>query len=90
MYKVNGEKYDGTWIDDKRDKGTYNYLNGDRYEGDWKNDLRHGKGKLQITIGTLYKTNNDKFVGEWVNDRPEKGNFAYKERDLLLCKWKFL
>ena len=46
LYKANGDKFEGKWINDDRGKGIYYYKNGDWYEGDWKDDLRHGKGNI--------------------------------------------
>lgn len=47
MNYVNGDIYDGQWIDDsKNGVGICNFSNGDKYNGGWKADERSGKGKV--------------------------------------------
>ena len=43
-YYITGNKYDGDWIDDKKNgKGTYYYkITGEKYTGEWLNGERHG------------------------------------------------
>ena len=41
----NGDKYDGSWKDDKKDgQGIFESAKGDTYKGDWKNDKKDGNG----------------------------------------------
>jgi len=43
---MNGDKFSGTWLDDKATGvGRLEYCNGDMYEGQWERDLRNGKKK---------------------------------------------
>ncbi len=49
-YYENGNKYDGEYLDNKRNgKGTFTWgekkWRGDKYVGDWVQDKRHGRGK---------------------------------------------
>ena len=54
----NGDKYNGTWKNDKRDgKGIMEYSNGSIYDGTWKNNLKEGKG--------IYSLNNNDYVILW-------------------------
>lgn len=66
---TNGDRYEGSWIDDKRhgSKGVYTYYRKDprihvseKYDGPWQGNNKHG-------IGTMVFTNGDKYVGRWVN-----------------------
>jgi hypothetical protein len=58
---VNGNKYEGEWIDDfKSGYGVLHYANGEKYEGFWENDKAHGKGTLTYIHG-------DKYVGDFRN-----------------------
>jgi hypothetical protein len=44
MTYVNGDKYNGKWINDERHgHGEMTYVNGDKYNGKWINDERHGQ-----------------------------------------------
>ena len=55
---VNGEVYEGTFLDDKRHgKGSCTYANGDVFEGKWIAGLKDGPG--------TYKSVNGRFDGEW-------------------------
>lgn len=48
MQYKDGNKYDGKWIDDKRDgRGTLYFTNGDRYSGEWKDDKINGQGIIR-------------------------------------------
>jgi hypothetical protein len=54
MKYVNGNIYEGTWLNDKRNgKGKMTH-NGDTYDGDWLNNKRHGKGSIIFKDGTAY------------------------------------
>ena len=42
----NGDKFEGSWDDDKiNEHGILYYNNGDKYDGTWENDMKNGKGK---------------------------------------------
>lgn len=62
---INGEVYEGTFLDDKRHgKGACTYANGDLFEGKWLSGLKDGFG--------VYRSANGKFEGEW-----KAGRFAH-------------
>ena len=45
MLYLNGRKYEGEWVNDKRDgKGFEKYSNGNYYEGEFSRNKAHGKG----------------------------------------------
>jgi hypothetical protein len=47
----NGDIFQGTFQQNLRYEGTYKYKNGDIYYGQWSNDIKHGRGRLILTIG---------------------------------------
>lgn len=52
---VNGDKYNGTWIDGKRDgDGTCEFRAGGYYEGMWANNHRDGNGFCKFPNGDEY------------------------------------
>ncbi len=58
-----GEKYDGKWVNSKRNgQGTNYFLSGERYEGEWKEDIRQG-------IGTNYYLDETEKTGLWEADK---------------------
>lgn len=55
MYYYNGDKYEGSWYQDKRQgKGTYVFSTGAYYKGQWQNDEKNGKGVFYW--GTVLRT----------------------------------
>ena len=61
-YKNGNIKYEGDFINDKREgNGKYIYEDGEYYIGEWKNNFRHGKGIM------YYKNGNIKCEGDFIN-----------------------
>eukprot|EP00953_Heterococcus_sp_UTEX-ZZ885_P022232 12320-Heterococcus_DN1.PRE.7 len=59
MDYANGDKYTGSWHDDKRHgKGNITYANGDKYDGTWHTNKRHGHGAMKYA-------NNREWTGDW-------------------------
>ena len=55
-YYSNGEKYEGQWLNGKRNGiGTYVWNNGDTYSGDWTLEKRTGKGIFTWANGNKYE-----------------------------------
>ena len=77
----NGDKYNGTWKNDKREgKGIMEYYIGNKFEGNWINDKREGKGKI------IYEKNRKEniFEGTFVDDKIEgEGIFHFKNNALM-------
>lgn len=51
---MNGDYYEGPWIDDQREgkDGKYEfYEQGEKYEGDFKKGLKEGEGVYYFTNG---------------------------------------
>ena len=55
MTYVNGNYYEGSFVDDEfhGDKGVYHWFDGDEYEGGWKDGERHGVGIFRSADGTV-------------------------------------
>ena len=84
---VNGNKYVGEYIDNKRNgQGTYTWADGDKYVGEYKNGKRHGNGTF--IYGPKSEWAGDKYVGEfkdgkrygqgtytWANGEKDVGEF---------------
>ena len=65
-YYSNGNiKYDGEFINDKREgKGKFIWEDGEYYIGEWKDALKHGKGII------YYSNGNIKYDGNFINGMP--------------------
>ena len=67
MLYINGDQYEGTWDNDKRNgKGRYLYgLNGSLgvYVGEFLDDKKTGKGRFYDAV------KEEIFEGEWNNDK---------------------
>lgn len=63
MEDVDGSKYDGEWVNDRKEgKGVIFFKNGDSYFGSWKSDTRNG-------LGVFTKANGlGKYEGDWNNN----------------------
>ncbi len=73
-YYKNGDiKYEGDFVDGKRErKGKYIDKDG-TYNGEWLNDLMNGKGILNYN-------NGNKYEGDFVNGKFEgKGKFSFED-----------
>jgi len=84
MAYVNGNYYEGSFVDDQfhGDKGVYHWFDGDEYEGGWKDGERHGVGIFRSADGTVEYSIYDmgSTIGEgvvWSADR----NVANKTLD---------
>lgn len=63
----NGSKYEGEWVQDKREgKGKFTWNNGDTYEGDFKDDRRTGTGILILKSNCSLYLNMNCFVWSWL------------------------
>ena len=58
---LNGDRYQGQWKNDSKERGTQTYANGDKYHGPFINNLRHGVGQCVLD-------NGDQYDGQWVDD----------------------
>jgi len=75
-------KYEGTWRDLEKVKGTMTYENGGKYVGEWKGIFWHGQG-------TMTYANGVKYVGEWKeNNREGKGTMTYENGEKYVGEWK--
>jgi len=70
---VNGDKYEGIWIDDKSQGpgkyitghiGILTHSNGDKYEGMISQGQKNGKGIMQYVNGESYD-------GDWKNNKQD-------------------
>ena len=62
-----GDRYEGDWVNYRREgKGTF-ICNGDKYEGDWVNDKKEGKGIKTDSYGI-------KYVGDWKRNEKKGKN----------------
>ena len=56
FYFVNGERYEGTFVDDVREGfGTYVYKDSGRYVGSFMGGERHGRGVYTYASGARYE-----------------------------------
>ena len=57
MLNTNGDKYEGSWVDDKRNGfGDYYYKVGEilKYSGYFENNKKHGSGKEYYRNGDVF------------------------------------
>ncbi|XP_062410075.1 MORN repeat-containing protein 3 [Sardina pilchardus] len=89
VYSVNGDKYTGEWLDNKKHgKGTQVWKkSGVIYDGDWKYDKRDGYG----TFSRLDPATNDYkriYCGEWKNGKKDGfGTHFYGENSWYEGEW---
>ena len=79
-YNDGNIKYDGEFIDDKFEGfGKYFSKNGGYYIGEWRGNKPHGKGKLLLNKGYIFK-NDILLDGKYLNGekRNGKGKQYYK------------
>lgn len=86
MLYANGDKFKGTWMDNKKQKGIYTYQDGDSSQGNWvhdgKKDLRHGKHKYTKILGPAE-------FGGFVDDRiSETVNYLHFDRGTITGTYK--
>ena len=82
MEYINGNKYIGNWINDKREgNATILFTNGERFDGEFKDDKRI-EGKMKFLNGNIY-------IGKF-NDNLIEGNgiMYYDNGDIYDGKWK--
>lgn len=74
LYKADGSKFEGMWIDGKLNgKGRYFTNSNEYYVGDFVNGIANGEGSFGHADGTIYN-------GTWMNDQPEgEGEEIYKD-----------
>ena len=61
MTYQNGDRYSGSWYNDKRHGfGKFELIRGDVFEGEWKIDIMHGAGVLKNYDGSMHE-------GVWEN-----------------------
>lgn len=85
---VNGAKYKGQWLNDKKNGfGIQINPNDTKYEGEWSNDKYHGRG-------TLYVMNSKKkysrlYVGDWAYGFMEgEGVYYFSDGSTYQGEWK--
>lgn len=58
MRYVNGDKYDGEFVNDIRQgKGLYYWKDGSRWEGNFMDNVMDGKGTFYTNDGETYEAN---------------------------------
>ena len=82
MYFYNGDRYEGSWKNDKRNgEGTYYYQSGAYYKGSWVDDQKEGKGIFDWKDGSKYE-------GYWVEDKEHgHGKFVSANGDVYDGEW---
>ena len=61
VYYASGNRYEGTWMDDKKNgQGVYYFASGNRYEGTWMDDNMNGQG-------VHYYADGDRYEGTWID-----------------------
>jgi len=56
VYYASGNRYEGTWMDDKKNgQGVYYFASGNRYEGTWMDDNRMVKVFTTMPMGTVMR-----------------------------------
>ena len=66
---TNGEKYEGDWIDDKKNgNGKYIWPQNIQYEGTFTDDKKDGQGTLKFANGRMKQGiwRNDEFIDSQV------------------------
>ncbi|KAL2099962.1 hypothetical protein ACEWY4_004356 [Coilia grayii] len=90
VYAVNGDKYTGEWLDNKKHgKGTQVWKkSGVIYDGDWKHGKRDGYG----TLSQLDSATNDYirlYCGGWKNDKKDGfGTHFYSQTSWYEGEWR--
>jgi hypothetical protein len=82
MLYANGDKFKGTWVNNKKQKGIYRYQDGDSSQGNWvydgKKDVRDGKHKYTKIWGPSE-------FGGFVDDRiSETVNYLHFDKGTII------
>ncbi len=85
IYK-NGDEFEGTWVNNKKQKGIYRYQDGDSSQGNWvydgKKDVRDGKHKYTKIWGPSE-------FGGFVDDRiSETVHYLYFDKGTIIGTYK--
>jgi hypothetical protein len=81
IHPESGSKYDGQWVEDKREGfAVFEHPFG-RYEGEYQNNVRQGHGKETDTAGNT-------FEGEYLNGDAVIGKMNYANGDVYIGEVK--